>query len=239
MGEKLNLFIVLILTVLATSCNKEYDVDQQPIEPLLVQRLDSTFVHVDEILNLGNHYRAMQGMTVYGDFLYQFYSSSLCRVFSLHDGKFVSEIELPKGHYGSVAFSYDNHFDNDYPLLYVGGPMAEKTNPGFTIINMNTGEINVIEFDHEVATQVLCAFDFVHDIGYSFGYKDNDIDHELAPYEVTPFEISTGHCDLSKRFYIENEGHLQDACFDNGKIWICTGWNQLEWYRCPRQSRRS
>jgi hypothetical protein len=86
--------------------------------------------------------------------------------------------------------------------------------------------LRIIEFDKPVASQVMCAFDFQRGIGYSFGYMNDDPDHEAAPYEVTPFDIATGKCDISNRFYIENEGHLQNACFKDGRICIITGWYQ-------------
>lgn len=191
-----------------------------------VQKIDSADVHIEEVLDLGNKFRAMQGMTVWGNYLYQFYSSSRCRVFNLLNKESVSELQLPEGHYGSVAFSNEYGSEGEeIPLLYVGGSMAAKTNPGYTVVNMNTGDVSSVDFDSETASQVLCVFDFDSGIGYSFGYKDNDPDHEAAPYEVTPFDISTGKCDVSNRFFLENEGHLQDAFYDNGKIWICTGWS--------------
>lgn len=70
----------------------------------------------------------------------------------------------------------------------------------------------------------MCAFDFKRGIGYSLGYKNNDPDHEVAPYEVTPFDISTGKCNTKGRFYLKNEGHLQDAIIIDGDIWVVTGW---------------
>ena len=103
--------------------------------------------------------------------------------------------------------------------------MEIKTSPGYTMLNMNIGEAETVEFNQPVANQVMCAFDFKRGIGYSMGYKDNDPDHELAPYEVTPFDIVTRKCDIAGRYYIKNEGHLQNAIVVDGSIWVVTGWS--------------
>lgn len=222
MRYPLFLFVAILLL---NSCSSDENANSDVIP---IDYIDSSRIEIIEALDLGRKPSTLQGLSVYDNMAFQFYSSSVCKVFDLDSKELVSTINLPEGHYGSVEFSYEYGNPNDnFPLLYVGGGMADKENPGYVVVNLNTQSISrIIEFDHPVASQVLCAFDFQHGIGYSFGYQNNDPDHEVAPYEVTPFEIETGKCDIANRFYIMNEGHLQDAFFKDGRIYIITGWNK-------------
>lgn len=211
-----------ICFLLACSCSND---DNFASEPFMTQYVDSVDVNMTEFIDLGAKPKAMQGMTVFGDKLYQFYNGGRCRVFDMMSRQLVDDTTFVAGHYGSVEFSdeYENPTE-DLPLLFIGGQMEVKTSPGYTVLNMNRGGVKCVEFDSEIANQVLCAFDFKRGVGYSLGYKDNDPDHEVAPYEVTPFDIDTGKCDIAGRFYIKNEGHLQDATVVDGDIWVVTGW---------------
>ncbi len=214
---------ILFSVAICLSCSHEDNLSQAPN---VVRLVDSVDVSMQEILSLGSKPSSLQGLAVYEDCCYQFYTNGRCRIYNLLDGKLKDDVTLPGGHYGSTVFNEFEDTEDGLPFLYVGGSMDCKEKEGYVVVNMNSREIDrVIEFDKPCAKQVLCAFNFVTGIGYSFGYKDNDLDHEVAPYEVTPFDIETGKCDIVNRFYVKNEGHLQDAVFDKGKIWICTGWN--------------
>lgn len=217
---KIAYYIILILVVLLFSCGKE---DISTIEKTVY--IDSASVQMSEFVDLGKKPKGLQGMDIYDNHIYQFYNNGVCRVFGCETKEFVKTLQAPEGgHYGSVVFSskYDVASE-ELPLLYVGGPFEGKVD-GYVVVNMNSGVAEFVEFDKTVAASVLCAFDFKRGIGYSFGYKDNDPDHELAPYEVTPFDIVTGKCDIAGRIYIKNEGHLQDAIVVDGNIWVVTGW---------------
>ena len=218
--------LVLICIALAclSACSREDNSDSVRY----VDYVDSTRISVSDVIDLGSKPSTFQALALYGNRAYQFYSSSVCRVFDLDTKELVSSIDLPEGHYGSAVFSTEYGYpDSDVPLLYIGGRMTGKEKEGYVVLDLHKKEIvRIIEFDEQTAAQVLCAFDFQHGIGYSFGYMNDDPDHEAAPYEVTPFDIATGKCDISNRFYIENEGHLQDACFKDGNIYIITGWNR-------------
>ena len=218
------LFTFVLYLFVFCACGKENNNDV--IKP--IDYIDSTRVSISDVIDLGSKPSALQALAVNGDRAYQFYSSGVCKVFNLETKELVSSIDLPEGHYGSAEFitEYDNP-NSGIPLLYIGGPMTGKEKEGFVVLDLNKKSLSkIIEFDEPVAAQVLCAFDFQHGIGYSFGYQNNDPDHEVAPYEVTPFEIETGKCDIANRFYIMNEGHLQDAFFKDGRIYIITGWNK-------------
>lgn len=223
--DHMRLLMLLSFVFLMCSCDSGNN-----MEPVIapVEYIDSTRIDITELLDLGNKPSSLQGLAVYNNKAYQFYSSSVCGVFDLDTKQQVAMLNLPEGHYGSTEFSHEfKNSSEDIPLLYVGGKMSDKQNPGFVVINLNTQSISrIVEFDQPVASQVLCAFDFQHGIGYSFGYLNDDPDHETAPYEVTPFDIETGKCDIANRFYIKNEGHLQDAVFEGDKIYVITGWNK-------------
>ncbi len=214
--------LAIIFALFAYSCSNDDNLDPVPFR---TEYIDSAEVKMTEFINLSDNPKAMQGMTVYGDRLYQFYNNGRCRVFDMMSKQLIDDKTFVEGHYGSVEFSdeYENPSD-ELPLLYIGGRMEVKTSPGYTVLNMNQGDVKCIEFDSLIANQVLCAFDFKRGVGYNLGYKDNDPDHEFAPYEVTPFDIATGKCDIAGRFFIKNEGHLQDATFVDGNIWVVTGW---------------
>jgi hypothetical protein len=122
MRYPLFLFVVIILL---NSCSSDEDANSN-VAPTIY--IDSSRIEITEVLDLGKKPSILQGLAVYDNMAFQFYSSSVCKIFNLDSKELISTMNLPEGHYGSVEFSHEyvNPTDN-FPLLYVGGEDVRKS----------------------------------------------------------------------------------------------------------------
>ena len=177
-----------------------------------------------KLFNVFNSGVSMQGAAVYGDKLFQFYVGGTCYVYNLLDGSLIESFKmnaLSTAHLGSPHFS--NTFRNEgdeYPLLYVNGQDALGTGVicDYIVIDINGKAdaeiVNSVTLEGFGIQSVCNAFDFDNGIGYSI----------CGSSIVQPFKLSDSSWDINDRISYKPVGHIQDAVYCNGYIYINTGW---------------
>ena len=169
---------------------------------------------------LAQEYRGIQGFTIYGNYIFQFYASGsgVLRIFDRGTGALVAEHSgIYSQHGGTCAFS--NTFvdpDDDFPLLYVSTQYSDADGGQihvYRIQDVDTVSLyKAYHFDPSIVGYWGNAcYDFETGLAYSFGYTKNSFtDRTDNPVKVTVI-------DLNKETHVQGSIYTLDVV-DNYEI---------------------
>ena len=170
---------------------------------------------------LAQEYRSIQGFTIYGNYIFQFYASGTgtLRIFDKATGTLVAEhtTGLYSQHGGTCAFSNTYADPNDdFPLLYVSTQYSDADGGQihvYRIQDVNTVSLyKAYHFDPSIVGYWGNAcYDFETGLAYSFGYTKNSFtDMTDNPVKVTVI-------DLNKETHVQGNIYTLDVV-DNYEI---------------------
>lgn len=192
---------------------------------------------------LAAEYRSIQGFTIYGSYIFQFYSSGsgVLRIFDKSTGALVAEHSsgLYSQHGGTCAFS--NTFvdpNDDFPLLYVSTQYSNADGGQihvYRIQDVNTVSLyRAYHFDPSIVGYWGNAcYDFETGIAYSFGYtKDSYSDMSDNPLKVTVLDLnketlvqgSIYTLDVIDNYEIPYVYVIQSCKFKNGLCYLVSSY---------------
>lgn len=142
--------------------------------------------------------RGIQGFTVYGNYIFQMYSSSTLRILDKATGAVVAEhTGIGTDHGGTCAFSniYVDPND-DFPLLFVSS--SYNNTDGGQIVSIRIQDVNTVsryKFYHFDISQIGYwseqCYDFETGLVYSFGYTQNSFsDSTNNPVIVCVYDLN-------------------------------------------------
>lgn len=186
--------------------------------------LDMQYKHgytYDASTPLAAEYRGIQGFSVYGNYIFQFYAtgSGVLRIFDKATGTLVAEhtTGLYSQHGGTCAFS--NTFvdpDDDFPLLYVSTQYSNADGGQihvYRIQDVDTVSLyKAYHFDPSVVGYWANAcYDFETGLCYSFGYTKNS----YTDMSDNPIKVAV--IDLTKESHVQGSIYTLDVV-DNYEI---------------------
>ena len=146
--------------------------------------LDMQYKHgydIEAYTPIPNGYRGMQGMAIYGSYIFSFATTSggTLRIFNKTTGDLVTEHIVGTSHGGSCSFSNEFYDSNDdFPLLYVSTDYSG--NDGNQIKVLRIQDINTVtsvknyHFNvSDMGYHPEQCYDFKTGLCYSFGYTQN------------------------------------------------------------------
>lgn len=188
---------------------------------------------------LAIEYRSIQGFTIYGNYIFQFYTTGqgLLRIFDKATGTLVAEHNTYTSHGGSCAFS--NTYadpDDDFPLLYVSSGNYDYPQ----IVVLRIQDVNTVsvykryQMDADkIGYWSEQCFDFETGIGYSFGYTKNSFTDRIDnPIKVCVIDLNSEalisdniySLDIIDNYTIPYVYVIQSAKFKNGLCYIVSSY---------------
>lgn len=135
MNRFLSAFNIMLLSLFITSCDKDEDYMDLPIEsdPELVEKGDEVGIKISKYMNQASGGVSVQGADCYGDFLFQFqHANAAVYIYDLKKKEFVCKVELKsksQNHCNNASFSRIFYEEGDeFPLLYVSGSQSGTYN---------------------------------------------------------------------------------------------------------------
>lgn len=170
---------------------------------------------------LAQEYRGIQGFTIYGDYVFQFYASGsgVLRIFDKATGTLVAEhtTGLYSQHGGTCAFS--NTFvdpNDDFPLLYVSTQYSNADGGQIHVYRIQ--DVNTVSFykayhfdPSVVGYWANACYDFETGLCYSFGYTKNS----YSDMSDNPVKVAV--IDLTKETHVQGNVYTLDV-IDNYEI---------------------
>lgn len=188
---------------------------------------------------LSQEYRSIQGFTIYGNYIFQFYASGsgVLRIFDKATGALVAEHNSYTSHGGSCAFS--NTFadpNDDFPLLYVSSGNYDY--PQIVVLRIqDVNTVSVYKTYQMEADKIGYAseqcFDFETGLCYSFGYtKSSFSDMTDNPTKVCVIDLNSEtlisgisySLDILESYTIPYVYVIQSAKFKNGLCYIVSSY---------------
>lgn len=179
--------------------------------------------------------RSIQGFTIYGDYIFQFYATGqgLLRIFDKATGALVAEHNTYTSHGGSCAFSniYADPND-DFPLLYVSSGNYDY--PQIVVLRIqDVNTVSVYKTYQMDADKIGYwseqCYDFETGLCYSFGYTKNSFsDMTNNPVKVCVIDLNSEtlisdnkySLDVVDNYTIPYVYVIQSAKFKNGLCYI-------------------
>lgn len=185
----------------------------------------------------------LQGAAIYDGKLYQFYKGAGgIYAYDLNDLSATptrySAVDTLL-HYGSVSFSNITTYGDTVttiPLVFATGHYGDADSSKYEIVDVIDIENGVLVKQYKFPNRYddcIAAYDFTNSKMWLIGYETSSgyatTTWYIDEYDLIGMELQSSTAfDLVKSYYITGTEHhtLQDAFYENGNVYILTGWGQ-------------
>lgn len=211
--------------------NYAYDIDGDQIYSKGTPYVPSlTLLHSELTSNIGTGTITPQGLAVYGDYYFQFFTGdNKMRVFNRNTYEKVAEYSATNIKHANTMQFGNVVQSNGFPLLYVSewgdsGAVDSKTIDvlqidlsGYTIVDSFT-------LPNSAGYHPSFVGDWANNVGYSVGFANSLSTAEIQPNVITKYDLSD--MSIIEQYQVPYMGVLNGFEYYNGKLIYCGNtWN--------------